>query len=315
MKLRRTVAALCIVLAGCASQRVGVPDQVLLNGSRLFPESLTSLRDGTLIIGSIGEGAVFRWRPGEKQAERWIQPGTDGLLSPFGVWADERTHRLWLCSNEAPNSPIKAAAGEATSAVYVFDLRTGGVLGRLPFPQDPRSLCNDITTGKDGTAYITDTRNARIFRVKPGATALEIWLQGERLQGGVDGIVLNDPHTMYVNLISAGRLLRITLNTDGSAGEIANIETSRPLQHPDGMRRIGANQLLLVEGSAGTADLVTISGEHADIRTLRGGFVTPSGITGVGPDAWVVEGKFAFRDPKMQGQDPGAFYATRVPWK
>jgi sugar lactone lactonase YvrE len=268
-----------------------------------------------LIIGSIGEGSVLRWHPGEKQAERWIQPGTDGLLSPFGVWADERTHRLWLCSNEAPNSTITAAAGEPTSAVYVFDLRTGRVLGKFPFPQDPRSLCNDITTGKDGTAYITDTRNARIFRLKPGAAALDVWLQGASLQGGVDGIVFDGPRTMYVNLISAGRLIRITLNADGSAGEVTNIETSRPLQHPDGMRRVDANRLLLVEGSAGTADLVTISGEHAEIQTLRGGFVTPSGITGLGPDAWVVEGKFAFRDPKMQGQDPGAFYATRVPWK
>ena len=104
MKRVCAVAALCVALAGCASQKVNAPDQVLLHGSRLFPESITSLRDGTLIIGSIGEGAVYRWRPGEIQAERWIQPGTAGLLqfSQAVRGSDDAGALVWNFARLAP---------------------------------------------------------------------------------------------------------------------------------------------------------------------------------------------------------------------
>jgi hypothetical protein len=46
-----------------------------------------------------------------------------------------------------------------------FDMKTSRQRLRLPFPA-PASVCNDITLAKDGTAYISDTRNGRIFRVQ-----------------------------------------------------------------------------------------------------------------------------------------------------
>jgi hypothetical protein len=51
--------------------------------------------------------------------------------------------------------------------------------------------------------------------------------------------------------------LRIPVKADGSAGPLTKLETSRPLQTPDGMRSVGNRTLLLVEG-AGRLDEVTI---------------------------------------------------------
>ncbi len=57
-----------------------------------------------------------------------------------------------------------------------FDLRTGKPKASYPFPA-PASACNDIAVDNDGTAYATDTPNGRIFRVKPGASTLELFMQ------------------------------------------------------------------------------------------------------------------------------------------
>src|SRR5580698_11306886 len=83
--------------------------EITLPGTRVFPESLTSLSDGTLIIGSLGHGNVLRIAPGKTLAEEWIKPGTGGLNGVLGVFADEKSKTLWVCSNNLDNK------GEATS--------------------------------------------------------------------------------------------------------------------------------------------------------------------------------------------------------
>lgn len=314
-----TRPALWLVLAslaiGCASVYTHDADRVLLNGTKLFPESITSTRDGTLIAGSIGEGSIFRAAPGAVTAERWIMPRTNGLLSVFGVLADEKSRTLWVCSSEATNGTILAGPGEPSSALLAFDLKSGAPVARYPFPAGEQSLCNDIAIGRDGTAYVTDTRNSRILRLRPRAAALEVWLRNEMLQGGVDGIAFGQLDMVYVNTITAGKLIRIHVRADGSAGEIQPIHTSRPLERPDGMRAVSENEFLLVEG-AGRLDLVSVRQNDALVKTLRDGFMTPSGVTPVGNSAWVVEGKFPFRtDPILKNSDPGPFYASAVRWR
>ena len=51
----------------------------------IFPESITSIKDGTLIVGSLGHGNVLRIAPGKTEAVEWIKPGTGGLNSILGV--------------------------------------------------------------------------------------------------------------------------------------------------------------------------------------------------------------------------------------
>jgi sugar lactone lactonase YvrE len=290
------------------------PAKVLIQGERIYPESVTSTSNGTLIIGSIGTGIVFRSMGGATGVP-WIPAGTNGLLSVFGVLADEKSQTLWVCSSEATNGSFLAAPGQSSASLMAFNLRTGAPKSKFPFPETHKSLCNDIAVGRDGTVYATDTRNGRILILKKGASALELWLQNDMLQGGLDGIAFGNNATLYVNTIETGHLLRIEVLADGSAGTITPIQTSRPLEHPDGMRPVAPNQFLLIEG-AGRVDLLTVTGDSANVETLKDGFVTPSGVTAVGNTAWVVEGKFAYRtNPKFKDQDPGAFYATAVSWR
>ena len=47
---------------------------------------------------------------------------------------------------------------------------------------------------------------------------------------------------------------------------------------------------------------------------LREGLISPPGVTVVGNTVFAIEGKISYlMDPKLRGQDPGAFKAYAIP--
>ena len=188
---------------------------ITLPGARVFPESITSTADGTLIVGSLGHGNVLRIAPGKTTAEEWIKPGAGGLNGVLGVYADEKGKLLWVCSNNLENK------GEATS-VKTFDLKTGALKGTYPLPGEG-PLCNDVAVGADGAAYIADTRLASVLMLKPGAKALEV-IAKDPLLAGADGLAFGDKSTLYVNSVMTGKLLRLELGPDGKSKRIVDLK-------------------------------------------------------------------------------------------
>src|ERR1700692_4438998 len=94
--------AAAVSIAGClmGSNAFAAPASIGLPGDRVFPENITSTKDGTLYVGSLGSGGIIRIKPGAAKAEIWIKPGAFGSRSIFGVLADERSNTLWACSND-----------------------------------------------------------------------------------------------------------------------------------------------------------------------------------------------------------------------
>jgi sugar lactone lactonase YvrE len=272
---------------------------------------MSAAEDGTLFIGSI-KGIVFRAKPGSPKAAAWIKPtAKNGLLSLLGVMTDERSGTLWLCSS--PN-PFRKPPAVGTAALMAFNLRTGVQKGVYPFPP-PASVCNDITIDRDGTAYVSDTPNGRIFKLTRGSKDLELFAQDERLKG-IDGLVLSADGTLYVNIVTRGLLLRVDRTPSGGVGTITQLTTSMPLAAPDGFRLIHDRTFLLAEGNGGRIDEVTIDGDRAEIKVLREGLISPPAVTLVGRTAYALEGKIGYLiDPKLKGQDPGVFkaYAVALP--
>jgi len=281
--------------------------EITLPGTLVFPESITSTSDGTLIVGSLGHGNVLRIAPGKTTADEWIKPGTGGLNAVLGVYAEEKGKTLWVCSNNMDGK------GEATS-VMSFDLESGAPKGTYLLPGD-MALCNDIAVAPDGTAYISDTRQASILMLKPGAKALEVAAQ-DALLAGADGLAFGDKNVLYVNSVTTGKLLRLELGLDGKSKMIVDLKLSRPLERPDGMRAIGKERLLLAENS-GKMDIVTFEGpemQNAVIKTVKEGLESTPAVTLTKGMAWIVEGKLNYRnDPNMKGKDPGLFKMYAVP--
>jgi sugar lactone lactonase YvrE len=302
------MASIAIASIAAAADRT----QITVKDTNEFPESITSTKDGAVIFGSISKGIIYRAAPGSATAEPWIQPSSGNLKNVLGVFADERSRTLWVCSivRAVPGQPEP----QPDTALKSFDLNTGAFKKSYAFPEH-KGVCNDIAVAKDGTVYATETGDGKVMRLKPGAGNLELWAS-DPLLASADGIAVLADGAIYVNGVRTGNLVRIAVKPDGSAGAIMKLETSRPLMRPDGMRSVGPNTILLAEGE-GRADEVIVNGEKAEVKVLRGDFKDqPTAVTLVGKNIFVLEAKLNYlNDEKLKGQDPGPFHATAVPYQ
>lgn len=289
----------------CAFLRPGgarAAESVILPGPLVFPESVTSVSDGTIFAGSLASGGIFRAKPGAAQAELWIKPGAFGTRSIFGVFADEKAGLLWACSNDLSARGI-ATPGDATGSwIKGFDLHTGLGLISARFPGDG-NLCNDSTVGPDGALYVTNSTKPQILRLDPVTRKLTIWLTSPlftppKTGAGLDGIAFGADGNLYVDTFNTATLLRVVMK-DGRPLRVERLHPSRPLVLADALRRTSGGNFLLVEGG-GRLDRLTIDGDDVQITTLRDALLNPTGVTETNGAAWVSEGQL----PRLFGQSP-----------
>ena len=276
------VAIVCTLSLGQVAG-AQVRTEITPSDTAVSPENITSSRDGTVYFGSMTNGTIYRAAPGASRAEPWILASTTGLTRVLGVLADDRSGTLWVCQNATGGRD--GAPMEGQTALRSFDLRSGAAKGTYPFPPNSR-ICNDIAVAADGSAYVSESYGGKVHRLKPGATALEVWASDSAMSV-IDGLAFLGDGSLYVNTFNTGRIFRIPVDADGSAGAIVPIETSMPLVRPDGLRTAGPNTLIQAEQQGRIAEL-TISGNRAEVRVLRDGLPRASGVTFVGDTAVVL---------------------------
>jgi sugar lactone lactonase YvrE len=278
-------------------------DKVQIGDKGVFPESLTSTADGTLIVGSIGTGQIYKAASGATTADSWIAAVTDGPTAVLGVYADEANKTLWACYSDLA---LFAGAGGKASVLRSYDL-TSGVL-KTTVPLGEGTFCNDIATTADGTAYAADTAGGQVLKVAPGATTAESFFKDAAL-ASLDGLSFGPDGALYLNGVSTNKLFRLTI-TDGKPGTLTELKLSQEIKGPDGMRFGDDGVLYLAENGNGQVDAVTIDGDNATIKQIaKDGWDTPTAVTKVGSTLWVIEAQFS----KMQTPDQaGPFYAYPV---
>src|SRR4249919_2002748 len=94
----------------CGGSAAAAQSDIAINGSRVFPESVTSDAAGNIYVGSTG-GTIYRAAAGAATAEPWIAPSAhNGLTSLFGVLADDGRGLLWVCNNPPFGGPPQPGA-------------------------------------------------------------------------------------------------------------------------------------------------------------------------------------------------------------
>ena len=302
MRLGHKMLAGLLAIAWAGAAAAAPPGDVTIDGSRVFPESLTSDAAGNLYNGS-NAGTIYRTRAGAKTAEPWIVPDEhNGLRSLFGVFADDRHGLLWACDN--PNI-FKRETG--TSTLRAFSLKTGQLAAKYDFPTDVPAACNDIVIAKDGTLWATETLAGRIFVLRPHANELALYAKSADLVG-VDGIAIAGDGAIYINNVRKQLFQRVERKADGSFDKLTTLTTSLPLNGPDGLRALGGNSFIQGEGPGGRVALVHVAGNSAAIVPIATGLDGSVGVTVVGSTAYAIEGKIEYMfDPKLKDKSPDPF--------
>ncbi len=164
MRVRRS-SQLALVLAVSFSVRAATPtlESIPIPGTKAFPESITSTRDGTLYVGRLGDGGIVRVKPRTRESTIFVQPGASGSRSILGVFADEASNTLWACSNDLSALGAPATGSDTGSALKAFDLKTGNGKRSVSLPGS-HAFCNDIAVDAQGSVYVTDSANPTILR-------------------------------------------------------------------------------------------------------------------------------------------------------
>ena len=276
----RRVACIALV-AGFAHAASGA--DILIADTKSQPESLTAAPDGVLIVGSASTPFVYKVRSGSFTAEKFIDASSEGPGTFFfGMLADASSHTLWTCQlTPVPNTtPV-----QRHTALRGFDLSSGAPKIRWNLPGD-NSTCNDFSIGRDKALYITDTANGRIYKLPPGASTAELFLEHRTLMG-IDGITFLDG-TLYVNNVKANTLFRIPIDSSGKAGQPVEISLDQPVKGPDGMRAANG-KLFLAENGSGKVSFLTVDGDKARVTVIKEGLKTPTAVEPAGDTLWIAE--------------------------
>jgi sugar lactone lactonase YvrE len=309
--MRSSVLLAAILTAACTSMpTLSAHGDILIQGSRVHPESITSDAAGNLYAGSMG-GTVFRAEAGSGTAEPWIVPSpANGLTSLLGVLTDEPRGLLWVCNNPPFGGPPPPGA---RSGLRAFDLKVGTLSAVYDFPGEGPFACNDIAVGPQGSTFATDTAGGRIFALAPNGNELTLFAADPELVG-IDGIAFADDGKMYINNVRKHTVQRVDRRPDGSYAGVTTLTLSEPVNGPDALRPLRGNRFLQAEGLGNRVTYVDVEGDRAVITPVRTGLDSSPGVTHVGKTGYAVEGKIGYLfDAALRGKDPDPFIIRAFP--
>ncbi len=129
----------------------------------------------------------------------FVPAGREGLKSALGMRVDPKRRRLWVASEAVPSMDGYRKGDPRDAAVLEYDVDSGRLKKQHLPPEkgDPPGF-DDLTLTPDGTVFVNDGFNSRIWRIPPGGE-LEVFLASETF-GGTQGMAASaDGRTLYVS--------------------------------------------------------------------------------------------------------------------
>jgi hypothetical protein len=273
----KTAACAAILLAFAGPSLAA---EILIKDAKSQPESLAAAPDGTLIVGSASTPYVYKIKPGSTTPEVFIDASAEPAGTFFfGQLVEGNT--VWSCmlTPVAGSNPV-----QRHTALIGSDLATGQRKLRWDLP-GANSTCNDMAVGPDKALYISDTGNAKIFRLAPGATSAELYSDHRNLTG-IDGLAFLNG-TLYFNSVFFNNLYRIPVDAQGKPGAPVQIWMDAPVKGIDGMR-VYNGKLLQAENGSGKIHMLTLmDGDRAHVTVLKEGLSQPTAMEPGRGEIWI----------------------------
>ena len=212
-------------------------------------------KTGEFYFGDVNARAVWRRAP-NGTLKRLTPPG-DALFGVFGLALDEATATLWAASSAVPAMRGFTPDQDGTAALAEIDLNTGAIRRTIPIERhsgDQQShVLGDLAVGPDGTVWLTDSGGPIVWRLSPGASALEPFIEDAEFSS-LQGIVVRTGGVLIVADYPSG-LIRI----DPATRSVRRLDT------PAGATLVGIDGLAADDGGA----LLAIQNGTRPSRVLR----------------------------------------------
>ncbi len=213
-------------------------------------------KTGEFLFSDVHARAV--WRRKKDNTLQRLTPEGDELLGVFGLAVEENSGSLWAATAAVTAMRGFTSAHEGTAALVEIDLDAGTIRRVIPASvgADDRQphLLGDLTLGRDGTVFATDSLGGSLWRLPAGAAALEQFAQSPEFVSP-QGIVALPDGTALVVADRVNGLLRV----DTAGGQVLR------LVPPAGTTLVGLDGLVL----APDGGLIAIQNSTSPKRVLR----------------------------------------------
>jgi sugar lactone lactonase YvrE len=265
---------LCCTLAWLSPSSARALDTVIVLAPGEIPESVTMDATGTLYF-SVG-GSVRRRTPG-------------GEISVFGTLPIAE-FAFALGVKVGPDGCVYTASTSLSPnpGAFVWRICTPGNVEQIA-ALDPTGGPNDLAFDRDGNLFVTDPFLGQIWAIDRNGAA-RVWLADALLKGnaaapallfhvqGVNGIAFDKHHrNLYVGNLDYGRIVRIPVRADGTAGCPAVFAQSPLLVGADGIAFDRKGNLLV---AVNAQDRLALVDPHGAVTSLSQGALldAPSSI-------------------------------------
>jgi len=172
----------------------------------------------------------------------------DDVWGVFGIAIDPKRRILSALTAATPQARGVAAADLGATVLLRIDLDTGKVLARHAPPADAtKRQLGDLTVGPDGAVYASNSLGREIWRLEPGAKALDRLVSSPEL-GSPQGLALTaDGKHLLVADYSSG--LHVIDLASGAVTPVA-IPPDVTLLGVDGLARAGQTLIAVQNGVA-----------------------------------------------------------------
>lgn len=248
----------------------------IIEGLAIHPTSLESF------FSDVHHRCIwYRDTSGGTAAMKKFSAEADGLLGVFALKIDTVRDTLWASSSAIAEMKGYTDADKGRAFLAAYDLRTRKLRATFPIPADGREhVIGDFAVAPDGTIYASDSTAPVIWRLTPGAAALEKWLESDEFIS-LQGVALgSDGKSLYVADYANG-LWRVALSSRHAA--LLAVPAHATLFGIDGIYPVPGG-LVAVQNGIGPQRVVKVSLGDADgaataVKVLRAGDAAMSDLS------------------------------------
>lgn len=150
----------------------------------------------TLFISSIHKRKIIAIDSAGRIKD-FIPSGHEGIQGVIGMEVDPERRHLWACSawtrKKKPTEEMDQYSG-----IYKFNLDNGKLIKKYLLQDTLDRLINDVTIHSNGTAFITESLQGKVYMIQPEKDSLELFIDSDHYYYA-NGITLSDDeHSLFV---------------------------------------------------------------------------------------------------------------------